>query len=47
VEADARGHFSLTIPFDPSAVWGIRPRHHVHGTLNGTSFDGSLERRTG
>jgi bacteriocin resistance YdeI/OmpD-like protein/uncharacterized protein DUF1905 len=42
VEADDRGRVSITVPFDPSAVWGARRRHHVSGTLNGHPFEGSL-----
>jgi bifunctional DNA-binding transcriptional regulator/antitoxin component of YhaV-PrlF toxin-antitoxin module len=47
VEADDRGRVSITIPFDPSALWGVRPRHHVSGTLNGHPFEGSLGVRGG
>jgi hypothetical protein len=32
----------LPIPFDPDAVWGVKPRHHVTGTINGRSVRGAL-----
>jgi hypothetical protein len=47
VEADDRGRVSITVPFDPSALWGKRQRHHVRGTLNGHPFEGSLGVRGG
>ena len=32
----------LPIPFDPHAVWGSKPRHHVTGTVNGIPVRGAL-----
>ena len=34
---------SVTLPFDPNAVWGARERHHVTGTVHGRNFRGCLE----
>jgi len=30
------------IPCDPNAVWGIKQRHHITGTINGCTVRGSL-----
>jgi hypothetical protein len=32
----------VAMPFAPNAVWGVKPRHHIAGTLNGRSIRGSL-----
>lgn len=32
----------ITIPFDPNAVWGVKQRHHITGTVNGHGVRGSL-----
>jgi len=32
----------IVIPFDPDAVWGKKPRHHVTGTINGFPVRGAL-----
>jgi hypothetical protein len=32
----------LPIPFNPNEVWGVKPRHHIRGTLNGCGIRGSL-----
>jgi hypothetical protein len=29
-----RGHLLVPVPFDPDAVWGAKPRHHIGGTVN-------------
>jgi uncharacterized protein DUF1905/bacteriocin resistance YdeI/OmpD-like protein len=47
VEHDDRGRVWITVPFDPAAEWGARPRHHVRGDLNGTPFETSLGVRAG
>lgn len=31
------------MPFDPDEVWGSRPRHPVHGTINGCGFRAVIE----
>ena len=38
-----RGGISVAIPFDPGLAWGDRDRYHVHGTIGGNRFRGSLE----
>jgi hypothetical protein len=25
----------LAIPFDPNAIWGVKQRHHITGSING------------
>ena len=47
VEAGERGRIFITIPFDPKSVWGKQSRYYVKGTLNQTTFDGSLGVRGG
>jgi Bacteriocin-protection, YdeI or OmpD-Associated/Domain of unknown function (DUF1905) len=42
VQATDRGRVFIAMPFNPSAVWGVKPRHHVRGTVNGLLFRGSL-----
>jgi hypothetical protein len=41
--AAARGHILIPVPFDPDAVWGTKPRHHIHGTVNGMGVRGVIE----
>jgi hypothetical protein len=38
-----RGHVFIPVPFDPDAVWGAKPRHHIHGTVNGMGVRGVIE----
>jgi hypothetical protein len=33
---------SAALPFDPSAVWGAKDRHHITGTVNGVKVRGPL-----
>ena len=33
---------AIPIPFDPNAVWGVKQRHHITGTINGCAVRGSL-----
>lgn len=47
VETGERGRVFIAVPFDPNATWGKRPRHYVHGTIDGTAFSGSLGSRAG
>jgi hypothetical protein len=44
VAAAPRGHVLVPVPFDPNAVWGTKPRHHVGGTINGMRVRGTVER---
>lgn len=37
----------VAVPFDPDAVWGPKPRHHVAGTVNGSPVRGVIERIDG
>jgi len=41
--AAPRGHLLIPVPFDPDTVWGAKPRHHIHGTVNGTGVRGVIE----
>ncbi len=34
----ACGRVLIPVPFDPDAVWGVKPRHHVNGTVNLAQF---------
>src|SRR5207244_1645740 len=34
----------IALPFDPADVWGPRPRYHIHGTINGCTVRGALEK---
>ena len=43
----ARGTMRLQVPFDPDKVWTVKPRHHVHGTVNGARIRTTLEPRDG
>jgi hypothetical protein len=33
----------ITLPFDPNAVWGVKERHHISGSINGCPFRGPIE----
>jgi Bacteriocin-protection, YdeI or OmpD-Associated/Domain of unknown function (DUF1905) len=33
VATGPKGLVYLPVPFDPDAVWGAKPAHHVHGTV--------------
>src|SRR4029078_2743204 len=35
VTSDDRGRVIVPVPFDPDEGWGVKPRHHLHGKLNG------------
>ncbi len=39
-----RGRLMIPIPFDPDQVWGIKPRHHVAGTVSGMRVRAVIER---
>jgi hypothetical protein len=32
----------IAIPFIPNEVWGVKQRHHIHGTVTGREVRGSL-----
>lgn len=40
--AKSGSRVSIAIPFDPNAVWGVRQRHHITGSINGFPVRGSL-----
>jgi len=33
----------ITLPFDPTTVWGERPRYHIIGTVNTVAVRGALQ----
>jgi Bacteriocin-protection, YdeI or OmpD-Associated/Domain of unknown function (DUF1905) len=41
VGADRR--VMVPLPFDPDAMWGTKPNHRVHGTVNGMAVRASVE----
>jgi hypothetical protein len=43
VASDARGRVLVPVPFDPDVAWGPKPRHPVHGTVNGMGVRAVLE----
>lgn len=43
VAAATRGRVRIPVPFDPDAVWGTKPRHHVGGTVNDMRVRGVVE----
>jgi hypothetical protein len=45
VTVDRRGRRHVPVPFDRDALWGVRPRHHVTGTIAGCRVRGVLESR--
>jgi len=38
-----RGQVFVPVPFDPDREWGVKPRHHVTGTVGGLGFRGVVE----
>ena len=32
----------IALPFNPNDVWGVKPRHHITGSINGHGVRGSL-----
>ena len=42
VVAKAGSRTSITIPFNPNEVWGVKQRHHITGSINGCAVRGSL-----
>jgi hypothetical protein len=43
LEGSERGRVYVVLPFDPEKTWGLRPRYHVRGTINGMAVRGALE----
>ncbi|HZB40460.1 MAG TPA: YdeI/OmpD-associated family protein [Ilumatobacter sp.] len=43
VTTDARRRIMVPVPFDPDHVWGAKPVHRVHGTLNGMGVRAEIE----
>lgn len=43
LQALPRGRAFVVVPFDPDEVWGSKPRHPVHGTINGCGFRAVIE----
>lgn len=33
----------IPLPFDPNEVWGVKQRHHITGSVNGTPIRGPLD----
>ena len=33
----------VPVPFDPDEMWGAKPQHHVHGTVNGMGVRAVIE----
>ena len=38
-----KGLVVVQVPFDPDAIWGAKPEHHVHGTINGMDVRAAVE----
>ena len=43
VTTDSRKRVMVPVPFDPDEVWGRKPDHRVHGTVNGMGVRASIE----
>lgn len=41
--AASRGRVLIPVPFNPNTEWGTKPRHHIHGTVNGMGVRGVVE----
>jgi hypothetical protein len=42
-----RTRVMVPVPFDPDIVWGSKPEHRVHGTVNGMNVRASVEALSG
>lgn len=42
-----RNRVMVPVPFDPDVVWGRKPEHRVHGTVNGMNVRASIEGLSG
>jgi len=38
-----RARVMVPVPFDPNIIWGSKPEHRVHGTVNGMKVRASVE----
>jgi Bacteriocin-protection, YdeI or OmpD-Associated/Domain of unknown function (DUF1905) len=43
VAAAGRDRVLIPVPFHPDNVWGAKPRHHIHGTVNGMGVRAVIE----
>src|SRR5690349_6158993 len=41
--AAGRGRVLIPVPFDPDTVWGVKPHHHIAGTVNHMRVRGVVE----
>lgn len=39
------GALSIPVPFDPDAIWGKKPRHHVRGSVGSCGWRGTVDRK--
>ena len=44
LEGSEKGRVYVVVPFDPQQVWGARDRYHIHGTINGRTVRGALQK---
>ena len=42
-----RGRILIPVPFDPDETWGVKPRHHVGGSVGVARVRGIVERGDG
>lgn len=42
----SNGRVTIAVPFDPDTVWGVKPRHHIAGTVNHMRVRGVIEAST-
>ena len=42
-EDAGKGRIRLALPFDPDELWGVKPRHHVGGTIDGKKIRAVIE----
>lgn len=43
VTTGSRGRVFVPVPFDPDDAWGVKPVHHVHGTVAGLGVRAVVE----
>jgi hypothetical protein len=41
--AAGRGRVLIPVPFDPDTVWGVKPHHHIAGTVDQMPVRGVVE----
>jgi hypothetical protein len=39
------GALLIPVPFDPDAIWGKKPRHHVRGNVGPCGWRGTVDRK--